>query len=94
MIDFLERQVREHGRINASRRWLPACSFLPDTAEALWSALSQPAGLYQVDSNARWSFFDIATALNNIARAAQDAVNAAAGTTTSSSLISIPLERA
>ena len=64
MIDFFERQMREHGRINASRRWLPACSFLPDTAAALWSALSQPPGLYLVDSNARWNFFDIATALN------------------------------
>ena len=64
MIDFFERQVREHGRITASTRWLPACSFLPDTAEVLWQVLSQPPGLYMVDSNARWSFFEIATALN------------------------------
>jgi dTDP-4-dehydrorhamnose reductase len=64
MIDFFDRQMREHGQINASTRWLPACSCLPDTAAALWSALSHPPGLYLVDSNRRWSFFDIATALN------------------------------
>jgi dTDP-4-dehydrorhamnose reductase len=63
MIDFFERQMREHGQINASTRWLPACSFLPDTAAVLWSALAHPPGLYLVDSNTRWSFFDIATAL-------------------------------
>jgi dTDP-4-dehydrorhamnose reductase len=66
MIDFFERQMREQGRINASTRWLPACSFLTDTAEALWTALSRPHGLYMVDSNARWSFFEIASALRDI----------------------------
>ncbi len=64
MIDFFERQMREHGQINAGTRWLPACSFLPDTVEALWNALLHPPGLYLVDSNARWNFFEIATALN------------------------------
>jgi len=64
MIDFFERQMREHGHIDASRRWLPACSFLPDTVAALWSVLSESPGLYLVDSNLRWSFFDISTALN------------------------------
>jgi len=64
MIDFFARQMRERGHIRASTRWLPACSFLPDTAEALWTALSRPAGLYMVNSNARWSFFEIATALS------------------------------
>jgi dTDP-4-dehydrorhamnose reductase len=64
MIDFFDKQMREHGRIEASTRWLPACSFLPDTAEAIWTALSTPPGLYMVDSNARWNFFEIASALN------------------------------
>lgn len=63
MIDYFARQMREHRQIKASTRWLPACSFLPDTAAALWRALSSPPGLYLVDSNARWNFFQIATAL-------------------------------
>jgi dTDP-4-dehydrorhamnose reductase len=66
MIDFFERQMREHGQIDAGTHWLPACSFLPDTADALWRTLSRPPGLYMVDSNVRWSFFEIATALSKV----------------------------
>jgi dTDP-4-dehydrorhamnose reductase len=66
MIDFFEKQVREHGRIAASRKWFPACSFLPDTAAALaWLATASP-GLYQIDSNKRWTFYEIVCALNEL----------------------------
>lgn len=64
MIDFFERQMGEHGMISASRRWLPACSFVEDTAAALVSLLDQPGGVYLVNSNLRWTFYDIASALN------------------------------
>lgn len=50
-----------------------------------------PDDLFTAKLSAYRKEFDQALPL---ARAAQDAVNAAAGTTTSSSLISIPLERA
>lgn len=63
MIDFLERKMREDGRIQASRRWLTACSFLEDTAGALARLANMPPGLYQLDSNERWSFFEIVSAL-------------------------------
>ena len=59
----LLRDVREHGRIEASIRWLPACSFLEDTAVALRRAALAVPGLYLVDSNTRWTFFHIARAL-------------------------------
>jgi dTDP-4-dehydrorhamnose reductase len=49
--------------IRASVRWMPACSFVADTADALLQLASARAGLYQLDSNDRWSFFDIADAL-------------------------------
>lgn len=52
-----ERNVR------ASVRWLPACAFVDDTARALLELVSRPAGIYHLDSNDRWSFFDIADAL-------------------------------
>ena len=64
MIDYFERQMREHDAIKASTKWLPACSFLDDTAEALLRIAAQPSGLYMVDSNERWSFYEIACTLN------------------------------
>lgn len=53
------------GRVEASTRWLPACSFLPDTADALVRIAESRAGLYHVDSNRGWSFYDIACALRD-----------------------------
>jgi dTDP-4-dehydrorhamnose reductase len=64
MIDFFERQMREKGEIRASAKWLPACSFLDDTAAALVSLAGAAPGLYQVDANKRWSFEEIARAVN------------------------------
>jgi dTDP-4-dehydrorhamnose reductase len=66
MVDFLERQQREQGEIRASRKWFPACSFVQDTAAALTALATFPAGLYLVNSNTRWSFYDIASALNEV----------------------------
>jgi len=64
MIDLLEKRANETGRVEASRKWLPACSFVHDTASALsWLASAEP-GLYLIDANTRWSFFEIASALN------------------------------
>lgn len=64
MIDFLESQQAEHGEIRASRRWYPACSFLADTADALVRLSTSAGGLYLLDSNPRWTFYQIASALN------------------------------
>lgn len=65
MIDFLENTMRSHKLISASCKWLPACSFLSDTADALLSLGRRGLkGTFHLDSNTRWSFFDIASALN------------------------------
>jgi dTDP-4-dehydrorhamnose reductase len=57
------------GTVEASTRWLPACSMLSDTAAALEQvALGRP-GVYHVDANEGWSFFDIACALRERAGA-------------------------
>ncbi|MEZ4362916.1 MAG: sugar nucleotide-binding protein [Kofleriaceae bacterium] len=61
-----DRQLAEHGRVRASTRWLPACSFLDDTAAALASLASAAPDLYQLDANERWSFYDIACALSEV----------------------------
>ncbi len=66
MIDFLETRTREDGAVRASRRWIPACSFLADTADTLAALTGDPAatGVYQVDGNPGWNFHEIATALS------------------------------
>lgn len=64
MFDFLDKKMREEGVIKASAKWLPACSFLEDTASALHGVSGMPPGLYQIDANKKWTFYDIACALN------------------------------
>jgi dTDP-4-dehydrorhamnose reductase len=64
MIDFFARQSASAGSVQASRNWYPACSFVRDTVSALlWLASATP-GLYLIDSNKRWNFHQIASALN------------------------------
>ena len=60
MIDYFEK----HGTINANRRWLPACSFIQDTAAALAQLAASVPGLYMIDANTKWNFYEIACALN------------------------------
>ena len=62
MAAWLEERAAK-GPVCASTVWQPACSFLDVTAAALVRAFDVPPGLYQVDSNAGWSFYDIAGAL-------------------------------
>jgi dTDP-4-dehydrorhamnose reductase len=64
MIDFLEKKAAAGETIGASRKWYPACSFVSDTADALTWLASEKPGLYQINSNARWNFHEIASALN------------------------------
>jgi dTDP-4-dehydrorhamnose reductase len=64
MIDFLERQMAEKGKITASTKWLPACSFIADTVQALTELLECEPGLYMIDSNRKWNFYEICRALN------------------------------
>jgi dTDP-4-dehydrorhamnose reductase len=64
MIDFFEKQIAQNGCIKASRQWYPACSFVTDTATVLVELATASPGLYLVNSNTRWSFYEIASALN------------------------------
>lgn len=69
MLDYLEKQMAERGRIEASTRWYPACSFIKDTVMALYGLAALSEGLYQLDSNERWSFYEIVCALKELHRA-------------------------
>lgn len=64
MLSYFDQHMREHGVVRASRRWLPACSFLGDTATGLIALAAMAGGVYHLDSNRRWSFLEIASALN------------------------------
>ena len=69
MVEHLAQKQAEHGHIAASTEWFPACSFLEDTARALAGALEgAKAGLYLLDGNPGWSFWQIAGALNRAMR--------------------------
>jgi dTDP-4-dehydrorhamnose reductase len=65
MVDFLSRRQAEHGQIDASTEWFPACSFLHDTARALANVLERfDPGTYLLDGNPGLNFLQIATKLN------------------------------
>ncbi|HNB54817.1 MAG TPA: sugar nucleotide-binding protein, partial [Anaerolineales bacterium] len=63
MIDFFHTQG-QRGPIGASTRWYPACSFSADTAAALFRLSQGEPGRYLLDSNEKWTFYEIALALN------------------------------
>lgn len=65
MIDFIEKKMSESGSVHASGIWYPSCSFLEDTAEALYSIIrKKPAGTYLLNGNRSYSFYQIVSALN------------------------------
>lgn len=66
MLAHFERVAQKEGCVRASRRWLPATSFLADTAAALRRLIDPAAqsGIYMIDANTRWNFFQIACALS------------------------------
>jgi dTDP-4-dehydrorhamnose reductase len=63
MIGFFHDQS-QNGPIGASTRWYPACSFTTDSAAALHRLSQGAPGRYLLDSNEKWTFYEIATALN------------------------------
>ncbi len=65
MIEHLHQQQQHSGQIEASRRWLPACSTLADSATLLIDTLAKPAGTYMLDSNRHWTYYDIVRAIND-----------------------------
>lgn len=65
MFDFLERSMAEKGYIEASSKWYPSCSFLEDTAEAIYHIIINfQNGLYLINSNKRSTFYDIVRAID------------------------------
>lgn len=64
MTDYLHRAAGPDGRLAASTRWVPACAFLDDTADALLALMERhPPGLYHLDGNPGLGLFEIARRL-------------------------------
>ena len=66
MLMALDAWQQREGRVAASRAWIPACSFMEDTAQGLLQLLDAPVpGVVHLDSNALegHSFDQVAAAL-------------------------------
>lgn len=69
MVAHLAERMRDGGLIHAGTKWLPACSFLEDTVPELIRLAREGSGLYQIDSNRKWNFYQIVRALDEMLNA-------------------------
>lgn len=67
MIDFLTKAMEKDGVIHASTKWYPSCSFIEDSAEAIYDIVTRlKPDTYLVNSNDGYSFFEIVSALKKM----------------------------
>jgi dTDP-4-dehydrorhamnose reductase len=60
MFHYLTQQQATQGFIEASSKWFPSCSFLPQSAKVVvHAALNYEPGIYMANSNEQYSFFEI-----------------------------------
>lgn len=67
MMDYFTNEMKQRGVIQASEHRYPSCSFLADTADALFEILTKRGpGIYQLNGNANYSLYDIAIGLKEL----------------------------
>ena len=67
VVEFLNNMYQNNDKIEASRNFIPACSFLEDTANSLIEILqNNSAGLYQLDGNPGMNFYEITLSLKKL----------------------------
>jgi len=67
MIDYLYKEMEKNKVIHASSKWYPSCSFMEDTASGIYDAImNHQSDTYLINSNDRFSFFEIVTYLSKI----------------------------
>ena len=67
MFHHLQQQHDANGCIEASQLWIPAASFMPDTAAVAWQLLESGAhGIHHLDSNAQSAinFYEMVTLIS------------------------------
>jgi dTDP-4-dehydrorhamnose reductase len=52
--------------MSTSASWMPSCSFVDDSADIIIASVDYPAGIYMVNSNSRWTFYESAFALKDL----------------------------
>ncbi len=67
MIDYLKKEMDQKGAVTASSKWFPSATFITDTAEAIYHIVTRfSPDLYLLNSNDRYSFYDIVNYLKTI----------------------------
>ncbi|MCX6259164.1 MAG: sugar nucleotide-binding protein [Bacteroidia bacterium] len=56
---YLDKTMSEKGIIQASTNWFPSCSFIEDTVSFIVKSKKFLPGIYMIDSNLRWNFYEI-----------------------------------
>jgi dTDP-4-dehydrorhamnose reductase len=66
MLSYIYKEMKEKGYVSASSLWYPSCSFLKDSAQAIYDIQFLPEpGIYHVNSNLNLSFYDICLLLGH-----------------------------
>ena len=67
MIDYFQKQMNENGLIKVSSNFYPSCSFITDTADAIYELVTNHnPDLYLINSNHTYSLYDIGLYLKTI----------------------------
>ena len=65
MLAYFEEQQNIKGYVAASKKWFPACSFVKDSVREIYRIVTkEDPGIFMIDSNDRFNFFEIAEILN------------------------------
>lgn len=65
MLDYLIKQNREKGFIEASNKWYPSCSYLDQSAKVIVNLSLKEKGLFLINSNKNLTFYQIVNMIND-----------------------------
>lgn len=63
ILTWLEHTASQVQVMSTSASWFPSCSFVDDTSDIILASINFEPGTYMVNSNTKWTFYEIAFAL-------------------------------
>ena len=66
ILTWLENTASKVEIMSTSASWFPSCSFVDDTADIIIASTLYQPGIYMVNSNTKWTFYEIAFALKKL----------------------------
>ena len=66
ILTWLENTASHVEVMSTSASWLPSCSYVDDTSDIIIAATQYQPGIYMVNSNTKWTFYEIAFALKEL----------------------------